>query len=66
MTPTLALLRFDDSSEAEYCIAGHPPILHYRKSGNDMARLAMQQFPIGLLGTEDYVSARHICQAICL
>jgi len=58
MYATLALLGFDDSREAEYCLAGHPPILHYRKSNNDVASLAMQQFPIGLLGTADYVSVR--------
>lgn len=58
MYATLALLRFDDSSQAEYCLAGHPPILHYRKNSNDVARLAMQQFPVGLIGTANYVSAR--------
>jgi len=58
MYATLALLRFDDSSQAEYCLAGHPPILHYRKTSNDVARLAMQQFPVGLTGSAEYVSAR--------
>ncbi len=57
MYATLALLRFDGSAEAEYCLAGHLPILHYRKNSNCVARLAMQQFPVGLLGTADYVSA---------
>lgn len=58
MYATLALLRFDNSPEAEYCLAGHPPILHYRKDRNDVRHLAMQQFPVGLIGTADYVSAR--------
>jgi serine phosphatase RsbU (regulator of sigma subunit) len=58
MYATLALLRFDDSAEAEYALAGHPPILHYRKPTNDVVRLAMQQFPVGLLGNTHYVSAR--------
>ena len=58
MYATLALLRFDDSAEVEYCLAGHPPILHYRKETNQVVRLAMQQFPIGLLGDTIYTSAR--------
>lgn len=58
MYATLALLRFDDSAEAEYALAGHPPILHYRKETNDVVRLAMQQFPLGLLGDTLYTSAR--------
>jgi serine phosphatase RsbU (regulator of sigma subunit) len=58
MYATLALLRFDHSPAAEYCLAGHPPILHYRKHSNDVARLTMQQFPIGLIGDARYTSAR--------
>jgi serine phosphatase RsbU (regulator of sigma subunit) len=30
MFATLALLRFDSPGEADYAIAGHVPILHYR------------------------------------
>jgi len=58
MYATVALLRFDGSMEAEYSLAGHPPILHYRKHTNDVARLALRQFPVGMfLGTR-YTSAR--------
>src|SRR5262249_37911959 len=49
MYATLALLYFDGSSEVEYSLAGHPPILHYRAVTGGIARLAMEQFPLGLI-----------------
>jgi serine phosphatase RsbU (regulator of sigma subunit) len=58
MYATLALLYFDGSSEAEYSLAGHPPILHYRGPTRDVARLAMEQFPLGLMPGGRYSSRR--------
>ena len=58
MYATLALLYFDGSSEAEYSLAGHPPILHYRAPTGDIARLAMEQFPLGLIPGGRYSSRR--------
>jgi phosphoserine phosphatase RsbU/P len=58
MYATLALLYFDGSSEAEYSLAGHPPILHYRAPTGDIARLAMEQFPLGLIPGGGYSSQR--------
>jgi len=58
MYATLALLYFDDSSEAEYSLAGHPPILHYRAPTGAIARLAMEQFPLGLIPGGHYTSQR--------
>jgi hypothetical protein len=58
MYATLALLYFDGSSEAEYSLAGHPPILHYRAPTGDIARLAMEQFPLGLMPGGRYSSRR--------
>src|SRR6185295_5614285 len=46
------------SSEVEYALAGHPPILHYRESSRDIARLAMDQFPLGLMPGGCYSSQR--------
>ena len=61
MFATLALLRFDDgSSEAEYALAGHPPILHYRHGSKDTARLSMEQLPLGLIPGGSYASKRVI------
>ena len=60
MFATLALLRFDGSSEAEYALAGHPPILHYRHGSRDTARLSMEQLPLGLFPGGFYASKRVI------
>jgi len=58
MYATLALLYFDGSREAEYSLAGHPPILHYRAATGDIARLAMEQLPLGLIPGGRYSSQR--------
>jgi serine phosphatase RsbU (regulator of sigma subunit) len=58
MYATLALLRFDGSAQAEYALAGHVPILHYRDRSRDTARLSMQQFPLGLIPGGCYTSQR--------
>ncbi len=58
MFATLALLRFDGSSEAEYALAAHPPILHYRDGSRDTARLSMEQLPLGLIPGGSYASMR--------
>jgi hypothetical protein len=60
MFATLALLRFDGSSEAEYSLAAHPPILHYRQGSRDTARLSMEQLPLGLIPGGSYASKRVI------
>ncbi len=60
MYATLALLRFDGSSEAEYALAAHPPILHYRHGSRDTARLSMEQLPLGLIPGGSYASKRVI------
>jgi hypothetical protein len=60
MFATLALLRFDGSSEAEYALAGHPAILHYRHGSRDTARLSMEQLPLGLIPGGSYASKRVI------
>lgn len=41
---------------AEYALAGHLPILHYRHRTRDIARLGMSQFPLGLMPGGVYVS----------
>ena len=58
MYATLALLRFDGSREAEYALAGHSPILHYRQGSSDTARLSMEQLPLGLIPGGFYASKR--------
>jgi len=58
MYATLALLHFDGSAEAEYALAGHVPILHYRDRSRDTVRLSMEQFPLGLIPGGCYASQR--------
>jgi serine phosphatase RsbU (regulator of sigma subunit) len=58
MYATLALLHFDGSAQAEYALAGHVPILHYRDRSRDTVQLSMQQFPLGLIPGGCYVSQR--------
>ena len=58
MYATLALLQFDGSAEAEYALAGHVPILHYRDRSRDTVRLSMEQFPLGLIPGGCYASQR--------
>jgi len=58
MYATLALLYFDGSTQAEYALAGHVPILHYRHRSGDTAWLSMEQFPLGMIPGEHYASRR--------
>jgi serine phosphatase RsbU (regulator of sigma subunit) len=58
MYATLALLYFNGPREAEYAVAGHPPIIHYRDRSRDTVRLTMEQFPLGLIPGGRYQSAR--------
>jgi serine phosphatase RsbU (regulator of sigma subunit) len=58
MFATLALLYFDGPAEAEYSVAGHVPILHYRDRSRDTVRLSMEQFPVGMFPGGGYQSAR--------
>ena len=58
MYATLALLHLDGSTQAEYALAGHLPILHYRHGTRDTARLSMEQFPLGLIPGGHYTTQR--------
>jgi serine phosphatase RsbU (regulator of sigma subunit) len=58
MYATLAMLYFDASTQAEYAVAGHLPILHYRYRRGDTAWLSMEQFPLGLIPGGRYTSQR--------
>lgn len=58
MYATLALLYFDCSAQAEYALAGHVPILHYRERSRETVRLSTKQFPLGLIPGSPYASER--------
>lgn len=61
MYATLGALRFDVSSQVEFALAGHPPMLHYHKKSQDISRCTMQQYPLGLVAKPGYVSAQISC-----
>jgi hypothetical protein len=61
MYATLAALRFDGSSQLEFSLVGHPPILHYREKSQEISRCAMRQYPLGLVPQPTYVSAIDNC-----
>ncbi|MGH9743427.1 MAG: PP2C family protein-serine/threonine phosphatase, partial [Candidatus Acidiferrum sp.] len=61
MYATLAALRFDGSSQVEFSLVGHPPILHYREKSQQTSRCAMRQYPLGLVPQPAYVSAHDDC-----
>ena len=61
MYATLALLHLDGSTQAEYALAGHLPILHYRHGSGDTARLSMEQFPLGLIPGGRYATQHVRC-----
>lgn len=63
MFATLAALRFDGSNEVEYILAGHVPLLHYRRRNGDIVRHFMSQFPLGLFAGAGYTSRRIRYQA---
>ncbi|HXF27021.1 MAG TPA: PP2C family protein-serine/threonine phosphatase [Bryobacteraceae bacterium] len=58
---TFAGLRFAEPGIAEYSTAGHPPILHFRRETNTTVRLAMEQFPVGLIAGAEYRAAKAEC-----
>lgn len=49
MFVTLACIRIQDQGSAEYALAGHPPILHFRPSCRTLTRLATPGVPLGVL-----------------
>jgi hypothetical protein len=61
MYATLAALRFDASSQVEFAVAGHPPILQYHAKSRDISRCAMRQYPLGLVPQPGYISAQVSC-----
>ena len=61
MYATFAGMRFDGTSEMEYIVAGHLPLLHCRQTQRDVVRLSMEQFPVGLFPESNYLSGRVAC-----
>ncbi|MEC9373655.1 MAG: PP2C family protein-serine/threonine phosphatase [Planctomycetota bacterium] len=59
MFATFACVRLRaDSEEVEYAVAGHLPILHWRKSEGRVGMLGSESLPLGVLEDERFVAKR--------
>jgi serine phosphatase RsbU (regulator of sigma subunit) len=61
MYATLAAIRFGADGDAEYTLAGHLPILHYRATAGTIEALTLQQFPLGFFDHSRYETRRAGC-----
>ena len=66
MYATLAAIRFGAADpgveyDAEYTLAGHLPILHYRAAAGTIEPLTLQQFPLGFFDDSRYETRRVGC-----
>jgi len=61
MYATLSAMRFDGSSQPEYTSAGHLPMLHFRRSSQDVTHCSIEQFPLGLFPAATYASDHVQC-----
>lgn len=58
MFVTFAAIRYDESSQAEFCLAGHLPILHCRNEASRVDRLASKHLPLGLFEDHEFTTER--------
>ncbi|MGH7724806.1 MAG: PP2C family protein-serine/threonine phosphatase [Candidatus Eiseniibacteriota bacterium] len=56
---TVAALRVDETGDVEFCLAGHPPLLHYRSRSHSIEAIESSAPPIGVMPGLD-VSARRL------
>lgn len=53
---TAAMIRISDSNSLEFSVAGHPPVLHFKKKENRIDELMIKQLPIGFKEEFEYKS----------
>jgi len=65
MYATFACLSFSPAcpQQIQYCVAGHLPILHWSGATSSVSRLAMEQFPLGLLPVSTFETESAKCAA---
>ena len=61
MFVTLAALRFDATDSAEVALAGHLPILHWRREARRVETVDNLQPPLGVVERQTYPSRRVAC-----
>jgi hypothetical protein len=54
MFVTFAGVRFDGSSAAEVCLAGHLPILHFERENARVAQLPNESVPLGIMADAEF------------
>ncbi len=55
---TSAMMKFNNSDTAEFCVAGHLPILHYRKETKKFDELIIKQIPVGFKSDFEFTSGK--------
>jgi sigma-B regulation protein RsbU (phosphoserine phosphatase) len=63
MFVTLAAIRLDGEGEAEVCLAGHLPILQYRRETGRVSRLPNESVPLGILDGAEFATTAVPCRA---
>jgi hypothetical protein len=63
MFVTLAGIRLDNPGEAEVCLAGHLPILHFKRGADQAERWPNESLPLGLLPDAEFVATPVPCDA---
>jgi serine phosphatase RsbU (regulator of sigma subunit) len=56
MFVTAAAIRFLSSGEAEFSVAGHPPILHFQKRSGKIEQLKLKQVALGFVPRYTFTS----------
>jgi hypothetical protein len=62
MFVTFAAIRLDGDGEAEVCLAGHLPILHFRPETARVGRLPNESVPLGILADAEYRTTKVPCR----
>jgi len=63
MFVTLAAIRLAGAGEAEVCLAGHLPILHFERGVGPARRLPNQSVPLGIVRDAAFEAMRVRCQS---
>src|SRR5207247_3639887 len=63
MFATFAGLRFDGTSELQFSVAGHLPILHYRAETSALDEVSIAQVPLAMFEESSFSDARVGCAA---
>jgi sigma-B regulation protein RsbU (phosphoserine phosphatase) len=60
---TLACVAANGGAEVRYTLAGHLPLLHYRRSSGTVEEVSIINFPLGMFGDACFTSGQLQCDA---